>query len=86
MFTRVYELSHSMEDNKPNRHSQPQVAPTQSRCSNCLTAFEDHCPIDDWECDSICARMSRKADPELVLVEVVRRAYRDYGKDTKFLH
>ena len=48
--------------------------------------LEDHGLIDEWESDSICARMSRKADPELVLVEVVRRAYRDYGKDTKFLN
>ena len=48
--------------------------------------LEDHGLIDEWESDSICARMSRKADPELVLVEVVRRAYRDYGKASRFLH
>ena len=48
--------------------------------------LEHHRLIDEWESDSICARMSRKADPELVLVEVVRRAYRDYGKAGRFLH
>ena len=48
--------------------------------------LKDHGLIDEWESDSICARMSRKADPELVLVEVVRRAYRDYGKASRFLH
>ena len=48
--------------------------------------LEDHHLIDESESHGICARMSRKADPELVLVEVVRRAYRDYGKASKFLH
>ena len=48
--------------------------------------LEDHGLIDEWESDSICARMSRKVDPELVLVEVARRAYRDYGKASRFLH
>jgi hypothetical protein len=48
--------------------------------------LEDHCILDEWESDGICARMARKANPELVLVEVVRRAYRDYGKSSKFLH
>ena len=46
----------------------------------------DHHLIDEWESDSIWARMSRKADPEFVLADVVRRAYRDYGKASKFLH
>jgi hypothetical protein len=48
--------------------------------------LEDHHLIDEWESDSIWARMSRKADPEFVLADVVRRAYRDYGKASKFLH
>jgi hypothetical protein len=37
--------------------------------------LEDHRLIDEWECDSIYARMSRKANPESVLVGYVRRAY-----------
>lgn len=48
--------------------------------------LEDHHLIDEWESDGICARMARKVDPEIVLVGVVRRAYLDYGKTTKFLH
>jgi hypothetical protein len=48
--------------------------------------LEDHRLIDEWESDSICARMARKANPEFVLAGVVRRAYLDYGKATKFLH
>jgi hypothetical protein len=48
--------------------------------------LEDHRLIDEWESDSIYARMSRKANPEFVLLECVRRAYLDYGKATKFLH
>jgi hypothetical protein len=48
--------------------------------------LEDHHLIDEWESDSICARMSRKADPEFVLAAVVRRAYLDYRKASKFLH
>jgi hypothetical protein len=48
--------------------------------------LEDHGLIDEWESDSISARMVRKADPEVVLVGVVRRAYLDYGKASKFLH
>jgi hypothetical protein len=48
--------------------------------------LEDHRLIDEWESDSICARMSRKANPEFVLADVVRRAYLNYGKATKFLH
>jgi hypothetical protein len=48
--------------------------------------LEDHRLIDQWESDSICARMSRKANSESVLLECVRRAYLDYGKATKFLH
>ena len=48
--------------------------------------LEDHGLIDEWESDSICARMARNANPESVLAGVVRRAYLDYGKATKFLH
>jgi hypothetical protein len=48
--------------------------------------LEDHGLIDEWESDSICARMSRKADPEVVLESVVRRAYLDYAKASRFLH
>jgi hypothetical protein len=48
--------------------------------------LEDHRLIDEWESDSIYARMSRKANPESVLVGYVRRAYLDYGKATKYLH
>jgi hypothetical protein len=48
--------------------------------------LENHRLIDEWESDSIYARMSRKADPEFVLLECVRRAYLDYGKVTRFLH
>ena len=48
--------------------------------------LEDHRLIDEWESDSICARMARKANREFVLAGVVRRAYLDYGKATKFLH
>ena len=48
--------------------------------------LEDHGLIDEWESDSICARMSRKANPEFVLLECVRRAYLNYGKVTKLLH
>jgi hypothetical protein len=48
--------------------------------------LEDHRLIDEWQADSICARMARKANPEFVLAGVVRRAYLDYGKATKFLH
>ena len=48
--------------------------------------LEDHGLVDEWESDSICARMARKADPEVVLVGVVRRAYLDYGKASRFLH
>jgi hypothetical protein len=48
--------------------------------------LEDHRLIDEWDSDSICARMARKANPEFVLAGVVRRAYLDYGKATKFLH
>ena len=48
--------------------------------------LEDHRLIDEWESDSICARMARKANPEFVLAGVVKRAYLDYRKATKFLH
>jgi hypothetical protein len=48
--------------------------------------LEDHNLIDESEFDIIHARMSRKADPETVLVGYVRRAYLAYGKATKFLH
>jgi hypothetical protein len=48
--------------------------------------LEDHRLIDEWESDGIYARMARKANPELVLAGVVRRAYLDYGKATRFLH
>lgn len=48
--------------------------------------LEDHHLIDEWESDCICARMSRKPDPESVLAGVVRRAYLDYRKASKFLH
>jgi hypothetical protein len=48
--------------------------------------LEDHHLVDERESDSIYARMSRRVNPEDVLVEVVRRAYRDYGKSSKFLH
>jgi hypothetical protein len=48
--------------------------------------LEDRRLIDEWESDSICARMERKANPEFVLEGVVRRAYLDYGKATKLLH
>jgi hypothetical protein len=48
--------------------------------------LEDHRLIDEWESDSICARMSRKANPEFVLLECVRRAYLNYGKVSKLLH
>jgi hypothetical protein len=36
--------------------------------------LEDHSFLDEWESDSIRARMSRKASPEFVLLGVVRRA------------
>ena len=48
--------------------------------------LEDHHLIDEWESDCIYARMSRKADPESILAGVVRRAYLDYRKASKFLH
>ena len=48
--------------------------------------LEDHHLIDEWEFDALYARMSRSADPEIVLVGYVRRAYLDYGKASKFLH
>jgi hypothetical protein len=48
--------------------------------------LEDHGLVDEWESDTICARMSRKANPEVVLVGFLRRAYLDYGKASKFLH
>jgi hypothetical protein len=48
--------------------------------------LEDYRLIDEWQTESICARMARKANPESVLAGVVRRAYLDYRKATKFLH
>jgi hypothetical protein len=51
-----------------------------------LSILENNRLIDDLESDNICARMSRKANPETVLVGYVRRAYFDYGKATKYLH
>ena len=51
-----------------------------------LSILEEYDLIDEWDFDSLYARMSRKAAPELVLVEVVRRAYLDYGKASRFLH
>ena len=48
--------------------------------------LEDHHLIDEWESDCICARMSRKPDPESVLAGVVRRAYLHYRKASKLLH
>lgn len=48
--------------------------------------LEDHRLIQERESDLMCARMSRKANPEFVLVGYVRRAYFDYGKATKYLH
>jgi hypothetical protein len=51
-----------------------------------LFILEDYHLIDEWDFDSICARMSRKANPEFVLLSVVRRAYLDYGKASKSLH
>jgi hypothetical protein len=51
-----------------------------------VSILEDYRLIDEWDFESIYARMSRKANPEFVLVGVVRQAYLDYGKATKFLH
>ena len=51
-----------------------------------LSILEEYDLIDEWDFDSLYARMSRKADPEFALLECVRRAYLDYGKATKFLH
>jgi hypothetical protein len=48
--------------------------------------LEKHCLLDEWESERICTRMSRKDDPESVLLGVVRQAYLDYGRATKFLH
>ena len=67
-----------------------------SICSKCssglidewdaLSILEEYDLIDEWDFDSLYARMSRKANPEVVLVGVVRRAYLDYGKASKLLH
>jgi hypothetical protein len=48
--------------------------------------LEQRCLIDEGEADCIYERMSRKADPESVLMGYVRRAYFDYRKASKFLH
>jgi hypothetical protein len=48
--------------------------------------LEDHRLIDEWEIDSLYARMSRKANHESVLIGYVRRAYLDYRRAIKFLH
>jgi hypothetical protein len=48
--------------------------------------LKDHRLIDEWESDNICARMSRKSNPEFVLLGYVRQAYLHYGKASKFLH
>jgi hypothetical protein len=51
-----------------------------------LSVLQDYRPIDEWDFDSLYARMCRKANPETVLVGYVRRAYLDYHRPTKFLH
>jgi hypothetical protein len=48
--------------------------------------LEEHRFIDKWEFDSLYARMSRRANPESILLEYVRRAYLDSGKANKFSH
>jgi len=48
--------------------------------------LEKHRLIEEWESDNMYARMSRKANPESVLVGYVRRAYFEYGKAAKYLH
>jgi hypothetical protein len=48
--------------------------------------LEEHRFIDEWGSDSLYAQMSRRANPESVLLGYVRRAYLDYGKANKFLH
>ena len=51
-----------------------------------LSILEEYDLIDEWDFDSLYARMCRKANPEVVLVGAVRRAYLDYGKASKLLH
>jgi hypothetical protein len=51
-----------------------------------LSILEEYDLIDEWDFDSLYARMSRKANPEVVLAGAVRRAYLDYGKASRFLH
>jgi hypothetical protein len=51
-----------------------------------LSILEEYDLIDEWDFDSLYARMSRKANPEVVLVGAVRRAHLDYGKASKLLH
>ena len=51
-----------------------------------LSILEEYDLIDEWDFDSLYARMSRKANPEVVLVGAVREAYLDYGKASRFLH
>jgi hypothetical protein len=48
--------------------------------------LEEHRFIDEWEFDSIYTRMSRRPNPESVLLGYVRRAYLDYGRVKEFLH
>jgi hypothetical protein len=42
--------------------------------------------IDEWENEMIWARLSRGADPDRALLDVVRRAYIDYGRSTTSIH
>jgi hypothetical protein len=51
-----------------------------------LSILEEYDLIDEWDFDSLYARMCRKANPEVVLMGTVRRAYLDYGKASKLLH
>jgi hypothetical protein len=49
-----------------------------------LFILEDRCLIDEGEADEVSERMSRKANPESVLMGYVKRAYFDYRKASKF--
>jgi hypothetical protein len=48
--------------------------------------LENRCLIEEEEVDDVYERMSRKTNPESVLMGYVRRAYFDYRKASKFLH
>ena len=48
--------------------------------------LENYGLIDEWENERIWAGLSRGADPERTLLDVVRRAYIDYGRSTASLH